>query len=186
MDEYVCDIFAINETGLNGDEYVEVINLYRWVGTNSDWSKRKSGGDGFIMKADGRHEQVMCDCEDSSFIKMVMVNKAKFEGLKILFGGDMNVHIWELDRCENGNGRLLKQLAGDLGLQIMNCVWKGRSEATWFMDNRKFTQDYVGIDRVGLACVVEAVIMDEVAVVYCDHEYRMEGKNKNKERKESV
>ena len=43
-----------------------------------------------------------------------VVNKAKFEGMKILFVGDMNAHIWELDRCENGNGRLLKQLAGDL------------------------------------------------------------------------
>ena len=28
----------------------------------------------------------------------------------------MNAHIWELDRCENWNGRLLKQLALDLGL----------------------------------------------------------------------
>ena len=45
-----------------------------------------------------------------------MVNKAKLERLKILFGGDINAHILELDRCENRNGRLLKQLAGDLGL----------------------------------------------------------------------
>ena len=37
----------------------------------------------------------------------------------------MNAHIWESDKWENGNGRLLKQLAGDLGLHIMNCVWKG-------------------------------------------------------------
>ena len=29
--------------------------------------------------------------------------------------------------------------------------------------------DYVCIDRDGLACVVEAVIMDEVDVVYSDH-----------------
>ena len=49
----------------------------------------------------------------------------------------MNAHIiWELDRCENGNGRLLKQFGGDMGQQIMNCVWKGMSGATWFMDSR--------------------------------------------------
>ena len=36
-----------------------------------------------------------------------VVNKSIFELLKILFGGDMNAHIWKLDRCENVNGRLL-------------------------------------------------------------------------------
>ena len=75
----------------------------------------------------------------------------------------MNTHISELDKCENGNGRLLKQLTGDLGLQIMNCVWKGMSGATWSMDVRDFTLDYV-CRREGLACVVEAVIMDKVDV----------------------
>ena len=35
-----------------------------------------------------------------------VVNKAKHEVVKILFGGDMNAHISELDRCENGNDRL--------------------------------------------------------------------------------
>ena len=33
-----------------------------------------------------------------------VVNKAKHEGLKKLFGGDMNAHIWEWDKCENRNG----------------------------------------------------------------------------------
>ena len=47
---YDFDICAINETGLNGDEYVEVSNLYIWVNINRDWSKGKSGGAGFIMK----------------------------------------------------------------------------------------------------------------------------------------
>ena len=101
---------------------------------------------------------------EENFKKMHMiksvVNKAKFEGLKILFGEDMNAHILELDRCENRNGRFLKQLAGDhMGL-IVNCVWKGMSGATWFMDDRELTLDYVCIDREGLACVVETVTMD--------------------------
>ena len=56
---------------------------------------------------------------NNPFIIKAVVNKAKHEGLKILIGGDINAHIWELDKCENGTGRLLKQLTGDLGLQIM-------------------------------------------------------------------
>ena len=63
-----------------------------------------------------------------------MQQAIKCRGNNKQFGGDMNAHIWELDRCENGNGRLLKKLAGDMGLQIMNCVWKGISGATWFMN----------------------------------------------------
>ena len=37
------------------------------------------------------------------------------------------------------------------------------------MYHREFTLDYVCIDREGIACVEEAVIMDEVDVVYNDH-----------------
>ena len=51
----------------------------------------------------------------------------------------------------------------------MNCVWKGMSVTTRFMDDRGLTLDYVCIDREGLACVVEAVIVDEVDVVYNDY-----------------
>ena len=54
-----------------------------------------------------------------------VVNKAKHEGLKILFGGDKNAHTWELDKCENGTDILFKQLTGDFGLQIMNCFMEG-------------------------------------------------------------
>ena len=41
---YGCDICAINETGLNGDEYVEASNLYRWIGTG-----RKVNLDGLVL-----------------------------------------------------------------------------------------------------------------------------------------
>ena len=68
-----------------------------------------------------------------------MVNKAKLEGLNIVFVGDINAHIWEWDRCENGNGRLLRQLGGDLGMEIINCVRKGISGFPWFMSDREFT-----------------------------------------------
>ena len=33
-----------------------------------------------------------------------VVRKAKDEGLKIMIGGDMSAHIWELDKYENKNG----------------------------------------------------------------------------------
>ena len=46
----------------------------------------------------------------------------------------------------------------------MNCVWKEMSGATWSLDDRGFTLDYV-CRREELACVVEAVIMDKVDVI---------------------
>ena len=36
-----CDVCAINETELNGNEYVEVGDKYKWIGTNRDWMKEK-------------------------------------------------------------------------------------------------------------------------------------------------
>ena len=44
-----CDICAINETGLNADEYVEVGNLYQWVGSNR-MVRRKIWRGLFIIK----------------------------------------------------------------------------------------------------------------------------------------
>ena len=32
--------------------------------------------------------------------------------------GDMNAHIWELDGCENENGRRMKENMNEIGLQI--------------------------------------------------------------------
>ena len=29
-------------------------------------------------------------------------------GFKVRIGGDLTGHIWELDKCENGNGKLIK------------------------------------------------------------------------------
>ena len=51
-----------------------------------------------------------------------MVRKTKDEGLKIIIGGDMNAHLWELDKCENRDGKLLKNMVNEMNLQIMNCV----------------------------------------------------------------
>ena len=61
---------------------------------------------------------------------------AKAEGFKIMIGGDMHVHIWELDRCENTNGTLLKSMVDDMNLQILNCIWESMKSAI-FMVFRK-------------------------------------------------
>ena len=51
----------------------------------------------------------------SKYIKKV-VRDAKDRGMKILIGGDMNGHIWELDKCENYNGKLVKDLVSAMRL----------------------------------------------------------------------
>ena len=41
------------------------------------------------------------------YIKEV-VGRATLDGLSIMIGGYMNAHIWEVDGCENQNGRRMK------------------------------------------------------------------------------
>ena len=59
-----------------------------------------------------------------------MAWRALDNGLGIMIGGDMNAHIWELDGCENENGRRMKESINEMVLQILNCVWDGLNEAT--------------------------------------------------------
>ena len=42
----------------------------------------------------------------------------------------MNAHIWELDGCDNENGRRMKESRDEMGLHILNCVWDGFNKAT--------------------------------------------------------
>ena len=58
----------------------------------------------------------------------------------------MNAHIWELDGCENKNGRRMKESMNEMGLQILNGVWDGLNEATWYTEENTFTLDYVCMD----------------------------------------
>ena len=53
------------------------------------------------------------------YIKAV-VWRALDDGVGIMVGGDMNAHIWELDDCENENGRRMKENMNEIGLQILN------------------------------------------------------------------
>ena len=69
------------------------------------------------------------------YIKGV-VWRALDDGLRVMIGGDMNVHIWELDGCENKNGRRTKENMNEFGIQILNCVWDGLNEATWYTEEK--------------------------------------------------
>ena len=81
----------------------------------------------------------------------------------------MNAHIWEVDGWENENGRRMKGIMNDQGLQIFNCVWEGLSEANWFMEEKHFTLDYVCIGGSGLRKVVGACVPDRGEVIESDH-----------------
>ena len=174
------DVCAINETGLNGNEYVEVSDEYKRIGTNRDWMRGKTGGVVFVIKSDMECQRIIRDSEDICFIKIgahanrynwllgsiymncegirgeenVMkmrcvkdvISKAKEDGLNIMIGGDMNAHIWELNKCENKNGKLLKSVMDEINLQILNCVWDIMKGATWFSENSEFTLDYVCVN----------------------------------------
>ena len=45
-----CDVCAVNETGLNVEQYMEVSNGYTWFAVNREWTKGRSGGACFIIK----------------------------------------------------------------------------------------------------------------------------------------
>ena len=70
MKKIECDVCAINETGLNGNEYVEVSDEYTWIGTNRDWMRGKTGGVGFVIKSDMECQRIIFDSEDICFIKI--------------------------------------------------------------------------------------------------------------------
>ena len=73
----------------------------------------------------------------------------------------MNAHIWELDGCEIENGRRMKEGMNALGVEILNCVWDGLSEATWFTDENNFSLGMcVWMELSGLKKAVSARVRD--------------------------
>ena len=81
----------------------------------------------------------------------------------------MNVHIWELDSCDNKHGGRMKENMKEIGLQILNCVWDGLHEATWYTEEKKFTLNYVCMDGRGLKTIVGVSILDLGEVIESDH-----------------
>ena len=70
MKKNECDVCAINKTGLNGNEYVEVSDEYKWIVTNRDWMRGKTGGVSFVIKSDMECQRIICDSEDICFLKI--------------------------------------------------------------------------------------------------------------------
>ena len=98
-----------------------------------------------------------------------VISKAKEDGLNIMIGTDINAHIWELDKCENKNGKLLKSVMDEINLQILNCVLDSMKGATWFSENSEFTLDYVCVNDSALKCVESAYILERWEVMESDH-----------------
>ena len=63
----------------------------------------------------------------------------------------------------------MKENMNEIGLQILNCVWDGLNEATWYTEEKKFTLDYVCIDGRGLNKVVSASILDLGEMIESDY-----------------
>ena len=121
-----------------------------------------------------------------------VVSNAKVEGLKIMIGGNMNAHIWELDKCENKNGKLLKSMVDDMSLQILNCIWESMKGATSFSENSEFTLDYICVNDWALKCIESAYILERGDVVEIDHaavgvdvEWKMKIKEKNRPKRKA-
>ena len=71
-----------------------------------------------------------------------------------------------MDDYGNENGRRMKGRMNDLGLHILNGVWDGVSEATWFTEEKQFTLDNVCIDGRGMRkVVVGACVLDRGGVI---------------------
>ena len=63
----------------------------------------------------------------------------------------------------------MKENKNEIGLRILNCVWDGLNEATWYTEEKKLTLDYVCIDGRGLMKVVGASILDLGEVIESGH-----------------
>ena len=107
MQKNDCDVCAINGTGLNGSEYVEVCDRYTWIGRNRDWVKGKTGCAGFIIKPDLKCKRISCDSEDICFVKIGKHDK-RYDDLEIRFNG-MCSWLWDV---ENVSYELIR---GDTG-----------------------------------------------------------------------
>ena len=112
-------------------------------------------------------------CKEENILKLEYIKgvvwRALGDGLGIMIGGDMNVHIWKLDGCENENGCRMKESINEMGVQILNCVWDGLNEATWYTEENKFTLEYVCMDGRGMKKVVSTSILDFGEVIESDH-----------------
>lgn len=89
------------------------------------------------------------------------VIKAKREKQKVMIGGDFNGHIYELDGREDRNGRLVKLMAEDNELELLNCTIEGMDRHTWERGDLQTHIDYVLMCEEGKN-VLEAGYVTEI------------------------
>ena len=91
-------------------------------------------------------------------------------GFKVIIGGDLNGHIWELDKCENGwYGKLIKSSIRQSSMELLNGTVDELNGHTWSMNDKEYTLDHVCVNERGLQCVKGAKILDIEEVVESDH-----------------
>ena len=76
-----------------------------------------------------------------------MIQESRDVGMNVIIGGDLNGHIFELDGCENENGKLIKKLVNTNSLEILNCVIPDMDKPMWSSNGNEYHLDYVLCNR---------------------------------------
>ena len=67
-----CDVSAVNETGLKGNEYLGLNKGFNWFSVNRTWEKGSSGGAGFIVK---NNVKLLKDVQMYDVVKNIKVGR---------------------------------------------------------------------------------------------------------------
>ena len=97
------------------------------------------------------------------------VIKAKREQQKVIIGGDFNGHVYELDGREDRNGRLIKLMAEDNELELLNCTIEGMDRHTWERGDLQTHIDYVLMCEEGKNVLKEGYVTEIGEGVGIDH-----------------
>ena len=98
-----------------------------------------------------------------------IANEAEEKGEILVVGGDMNGHVWELDGVENRNGRMVKKVAAETGLILLNSYWEGMDEPTWYQGEREYRLDYILMNTKAVEKVKKASIWEKEEIIESDH-----------------
>ena len=100
------------------------------------------------------------------------VEKARKEGVReVVLVGDFNGHIRELDGEENGNGKIMKDLALALQLRVGNLECENMGGKTWRRGQSSYVLDYALWNDCFGDRVSNGVIKEEGYGVESDHRY---------------
>ena len=99
----------------------------------------------------------------------MIARQAKENGDRLVVGGDFNGHLQELDGADNTNGVMVREMAEEEELIILNCSWPGMNIPTWRCGQREFCLDLVLTNMKGREEVVEGWIGEVGDIVESDH-----------------